>query len=388
MSANNHKNHNNPIHYSSEMPGQMPQDTSVVLNLNDSAVTRDNNLVYDTTSTKMAPVSRFTNDQIDSIFMITDRRQHEIDSARAVEEATYTRPERIITPIYIDREKVPYNLNKEYQSISSTFHFMEHLREKHYSLKDTQKAVFIETGPENEASAIISETTHSDGTGKEVAEFGRTGNPGWLLAAIILILILIAWLKLFYNKFFDQTLHALYNYQLSAKVLRDQNIFSRRVASVLNFNFIINLGLFCFLVSNFYGISIFSGSSFLRYIELCMLIAGFLLARYIITRLTGLVFNQDQLFKDYIHQILIAYKSLGVYLILIIIGLAYSPDEMKIYLVYTGLALIAVAYLTRIIKGFQIIFNKDVLIIYLILYLCTLEILPALVVYRYFSSFL
>jgi len=379
----------NPIYSTTVMlPGQLPQDTSVVVNLNDSTTFRDEGLVTDTSNTLVSPVSRFTLDQIDSIFMITDRRQQEIDSVRAEEETARARPEQINTPVYIDRDKVPYNLKDEDPDFSSTFHFMEQLRGKHYSLKDTQKAIFIETGSENEAMSTFSETPASQPFGDESGEINRTGNPGWLLAAIILILILIAWLKLFYNKFFDQTLQSLYNYQLSAKVFRDQNIFSRRVATVLNFNFIMTAGLFCFLVSNYYGISIFTGSSFLRYFEFCVLIAVFLLARYIITRLTGMIFNKDHLFKDYIHQILIAYKSLGVYLILIIIGLAYSPAEMKIYLIYAGSILAAIAYLTRIIKGFQIIFRKDVLLIYLILYLCTLEILPILVVYRYFSSFL
>jgi hypothetical protein len=111
-----------------------------------------------------------------------------------------------------------------------------------------------------------------------------------------------------------------------------------------------------------------------------------LAARYIISHLTGVIFNYHKLFKDYISQILIIYKIVGIILIPFIMAIAYLPDNLRIYLIISGLILLSLGYLFRFVKGIQLIFNKDVSRVYLILYLCTLEFLPALVIYKFFSS--
>jgi hypothetical protein len=57
---------------------------------------------------------------------------------------------------------------------------------------------------------------------------------------------------------------------------------------------------------------------------------------------------------------------------------------LRIYFIYLGMALLIAAYLLRFFRGIKILMNKDVLIFYLILYLCTLEILPLLLGYKLF----
>jgi hypothetical protein len=46
--------------------------------------------------------------------------------------------------------------------------------------------------------------------------------------------------------------------------------------------------------------------------------------------------------------------------------------------------LIIISYIMRLYRGFQIIIKKDIFLFYLILYLCTLEILPVLLGYKLF----
>jgi len=213
-------------------------------------------------------------------------------------------------------------------------------------------------------------------------------NPDWILLIFIVLLIVIAWLKLFYNKFFDQTLQSVFNRQLSSKVIRDHNIFSRRVALVLNLNFVFTTGMFFFLTSNYFGYNFLIHTGIVRYLFICGIITSLLLARFFITNVTGIVFNRNTLFKEYLHEILLTYKNAGIYLIPLAIGIAYITTEIKIYLIYSGLAVLLIAYVWRFFKGFQIIINKDILIFYLILYLCTLEILPVLIEYRFVTGIL
>jgi hypothetical protein len=210
--------------------------------------------------------------------------------------------------------------------------------------------------------------------------------PDWLIGIIIGCLIIFAWLKLFYNKFIDQTFISLWNFQLSENFLRDQSIFSRRVSMLLNLNFIITAGLFFYLVAVFFDMNPWILSPFNIFLASTGIVTFLLSARYIVSHLSGAVFSYHKLFKDYLSQILIIYKIAGIVLIPIIMAIAYLPDNFRIYLIITGLVLLAASVLFRFVKGIQLIFNKDVSRVYLILYLCTLEFLPALVIYKFFSS--
>jgi hypothetical protein len=210
--------------------------------------------------------------------------------------------------------------------------------------------------------------------------------PDWLIGIIIGCLVLFAWLKLFYNKFIDQTFISLWNFQLSENFLRDQSIFSRRVSIMLNLNFIVTAGLFFYLVALFFEINPWKLNPFNIFLASTGIVALLLSVRYIVSHLTGVIFDHHKLFKDYLNQILIIYKIAGVVLIPVIMAIAYFPEEIRIYLIISGLILLAAGFLFRFVKGIQLIFNKDVSIFYMILYLCTLEFLPALVIYKFFSS--
>jgi len=213
-------------------------------------------------------------------------------------------------------------------------------------------------------------------------------SPDWLMVIVIICLIVLAWLKLFYHKFINQTITSFWNYQLSKKEFSNRNIFARRVAFILNLNFIFIGGLFFYLVLNHFQINPISLKPFPYYLYLTGILASLLFIRYILLIMTGYIFNRQEYFKEYLHQILLIYKNIGIYFIPLVIVIAYVHPNSRIYLIITGLVLIVMAYLFRFIRGIQIIIKKDVLIFYLILYLCTLEILPVVIYSKFFSSWL
>jgi hypothetical protein len=213
-------------------------------------------------------------------------------------------------------------------------------------------------------------------------------SPDWLMGIIIICLIVLAWLKLFYHKFINHTVISFWNFQLSKKEFRNRNIFARRVAFILNLNFILIGGLFIYLVLNHLQINPLQLKPFPYYLCLTIILASLLLIRHILLIMTGYIFNRQEYFKEYLHQIFLIYKNIGIYFIPLVIAIAYVHDNLRIYLIITGLVLLVMAYLFRFVRGIQIIIKKDVLIFYLILYLCTLEILPVVIYCKFFSSWL
>ena len=279
-----------------------------------------------------------------------------------------------------DQCVVWFNTNALTKMSNNHFNFLRKSEDQFFYVQDSSRLVYS-----NDPRQSYSTEVQIDQESLSAMKTEQLIKPDWLIGIIIGCLVIFAWLKLFYNKFIDQTFISLWNFQLSENFLRDQSIFSRSVSMLLNLNFIITAGLFFYLVAVFFEINPWTLNPFNIFLASTGIVALLLAARYIISHISGTIFNYQKLFKDYLSQILIIYKIAGVVLIPIIIAIAYLPESLRIYLIITGLILMAASVLFRFVKGIQLIFNKDVSIFYLILYLCTLEFLPALVIYKFFS---
>jgi hypothetical protein len=327
---------------------------------------------------------QLNNEEVSSIFEALDRKEKELDSLSQLRsERIIRKPVKVSAPAVFDTSAVPYNTLSESKNINDNP--LTPFKWKLFQSKDTSRAVFIEESPQQTSPQQTSpqQTSLSQKEGLPVSSHDL--RPDWLLGVILICLILIAWLKLFYNKFLNQIIQSLTNFQLSAKLFRDQNIFTRRVSFVLNLNFVLAISVFIYLSFGNFNIIPFKHNDFISLLIYIGAITGILLIRYIVLHLVGYIFNKQREFQEYLHEILMIYKNLGIFLIPLIFGIAYIHEDVRIYLFYLGGLMIFVALIIRIVKGFKILINKDVLIFYLILYLCTLEILPLLIFYRFFS---
>ena len=277
---------------------------------------------------------------------------------------------------------IPYLTDRFSVTKDNCLYFLMKSKDQYFCVLDSSRLVYSAI-PQKKFSTLEKTDQNSMASLLKSEQWIK---PDWLIGIIIACLLLFAWLKLFYNKFIDQTFISLWNFQLSENFQRDQSMFSRRVSLLLNLNFIVAAGLFFYLVAVFFELNPWSLPPFTVFLTSTGIVALLLACRYIISHLTGMVFDHDKLYKDYLNQILIIYKIAGIVLIPVIMAIAYLPDKLRIYLIITGLILLGLGVLFRFVKGIQLIFNKDVSIFYLILYLCTLEFLPALVIYKFFSS--
>jgi len=361
-----HSGHSKPTFHNDPI---VPQDTVVV----SQDTTVQTNIVQDTLPT--------SSDSINEISGIEQSPQKTDSVAIIVPVATPVIQTQRLSGPEPSFDNNRYQYDSDDLSVDNNLHFLRKSEDQFFYVMDSARLVYS-NDPHQSYKAEIQED-------QEFLSSSKTEQlikPDWLIGIIIGCLVLFAWLKLFYYKFIDQTFISLWNFQLSENFLRDQSIFSRRVSMLLNLNFIVTAGLFFYLIATYFEMNPWTLTPFNIFLASTGTITLLLAARYVISHLTGTVFNYHKLFKDYLSQIMIIYKIAGIVLIPIIMAIAYLPDTLRIYLIITGLILLAAGVLFRFVKGIQLIFNKDVSIFYLILYLCTLEFLPALVLYKFFSS--
>jgi hypothetical protein len=77
---------------------------------------------------------------------------------------------------------------------------------------------------------------------------------------------------------------------------------------------------------------------------------------------------------------------LGIVLFPIVIMAKYLPYKLVPFILTLGIIVVAIAFLLKSFRAYQIIIRRDILLFYLILYLCTLEILPLLLGYKFVTA--
>ena len=194
-------------------------------------------------------------------------------------------------------------------------------------------------------------------------------------------------MKILYQKYILQIITASINYQASIRLLREKNVLFKNMSVGLNIVFVINMGLFLFFVMSYYNFSqIISTNNFLSVLIYCLMIASIYITKTLLCRLIGFLFLAQNEFSEYVHNINLFNKNIGLFLFPAVIMVPYINNYLKPYIVYAGIILFLAILVLRIIRGFQIIIHKGVSSFYLILYLCAVEILPVLLIVKYSST--
>lgn len=210
----------------------------------------------------------------------------------------------------------------------------------------------------------------------------------WFLGLFLLLAILFIWIRVYYSKFFASLASALISFQISAKLFRGKNILIQRVSIVLDFIYIMVISLFILELTVEFGITGQGMNRFNLLLLFLNIVILYTLARIFILWLTGYLFMVQSLTAEYIHNTFMINKGMGIALFPVVIMAHYFPGKLVPVVLAIGGFIFLTAFIFKGIRGYQIIIRKDVLLFYLILYLCTLEILPLLLGYKVVISFI
>ena len=204
----------------------------------------------------------------------------------------------------------------------------------------------------------------------------------WFLGIFLVSFILLAWIRLFYNKFLSPTFTALINQQVSYNLFRDRSSVSSRVAMGLNVIFYLNTGLYLYLTLTYLAIDIGRFEGFRAYAVLTILLIALHAAKSILLYLVGAISLTQKAFAEYAHTVFLFNRDLGLVLFPVVLGMVYITDVALPLFMYCGMALILVSYILRLFRGFQIFIREGVSILFWILYLCALEFLPIFLFFK------
>ncbi len=236
---------------------------------------------------------------------------------------------------------------------------------------------FISPRPVTEISYSIPETP---GIILPVKQLRET-HTDWLTVLIFLCLIVFASMRYTYQKYMSHLFLSLFNYSTAARLLEEKKYPVLHGAYRLDIIFYITFSIFIFQLLNLIRWeNAFTNPAYF------FMILGFVLLYFLIKKLVyltlGIVFETTSETREFLFNMDNINRMLGLILLPVVILISFAPVSNPVFIVFLGLTLAVIFNLLLLQRGINILLKKQFSIFYLFLYLCTLEFLPLLLIYK------
>ncbi|MFN5324600.1 MAG: DUF4271 domain-containing protein [Bacteroidota bacterium] len=209
-------------------------------------------------------------------------------------------------------------------------------------------------------------------------------NPDWFSISLFILMAWFTWMRVVYSKLFVQLLGAIFNMNTTNQLVRDENILIQRASVMLSLMFYCSFALFIFQALDRFEMNIpWIGFGLFRFLFILMAIALAYSLKTILLKLLGNVFDIEKPAASYIFNFTLINISTGIALLPIILILAFVDSNYVLPFYYTGFGILIISFIYRQIRALRIWSSmQGVSFFYFIVYICTLEISPFLILYK------
>jgi hypothetical protein len=206
--------------------------------------------------------------------------------------------------------------------------------------------------------------------------------------AVALILfvsfIVYVWLYVTNRKRLNQLIRGFYINRFANQLSRDEYSISNRISVLLSAMFLMTMTLFAAQAAAYYGFT-FAGNTWKLYGSIALGLIVMYTLKILVIRLAGSIFKTGKEASDYLLTLFLFINVLGLFMLPVVTCLAFVKQVNPAVFLYAGFTMIIGFLCVRLIRGMVIGFSSArVSGFYLFLYLCTLEILPFIVLLKLF----
>jgi preprotein translocase subunit SecG len=206
----------------------------------------------------------------------------------------------------------------------------------------------------------------------------------WPSIVLFIALCLLVLLKATSPQKTFRVLNAAYSLQVARQIEREDYGPLKRVSIVLSAVFILITAFLFYKVNFLWGPPILkSNSGLFQYLFFVVVIILAYSVKLITANVIGFVTQTSGIFNEYINNTLIINQSVGVILLPVMIIVELSPVN-PVWIVFPATLFLVLGYVLRLYRGFLFAgIEQGVGLLQLFVYLCTLEILPLMVLIKF-----
>ncbi|TFH24229.1 MAG: DUF4271 domain-containing protein [Bacteroidia bacterium] len=224
--------------------------------------------------------------------------------------------------------------------------------------------------------------------GQEILLKATIHQPTWYFIYLFLLTGFFAWIRVYYGNIIIQTVQASVNFQMANRMFNDNSLLQNQLDKVLYLFYFLSMGFLLYYVELRLGRIPYDLHGLLLFLFNLALLAGVFLGRLLMLNMAGVFFNRIKVLREYLYNVFIFNKLTGIAILPLIFLLVYTRGILQDVIFWLTLLVVFGIFLMRLIRGVEFSYRKEVLIFYMFLYLCALEIVPLVLLYRWLEGVL
>jgi hypothetical protein len=214
------------------------------------------------------------------------------------------------------------------------------------------------------------------------------GIPGWYFAWLMALFAGLAAVQLYFGPLVRTTLVAAFRFNIAVNRYKDNSQVQRQIDNILYVFYFLSFGFVLFLLESHWGITPWGLKGFWLLLLNIGFLVVFFIYRILLLNLVGHLFNRLTLFREFLYHTLTYNKLLGLALLPIGFVMVYTEGWLREVLIWISVSTIILIIGIKIIRGILFSLKRHVFSFYLFLYLCALEMVPILLIYKWVTSIL
>lgn len=205
---------------------------------------------------------------------------------------------------------------------------------------------------------------------------------------ISFLLFVLAFLKFGYSKYFENLFRVFFNTSLKQGQLTDQLLQAKLPSMFFNIFFTFTGGLYVYFILLHYGfLNNDRAAYYIILLTTCTAIVYF--SKFIILKFTGWIVHAREVTDNYIFIVFLINKILGIFLLPIIIVMAFAKPWLVSLIASASIVIIILLLVLRFFRSYGILQNRlKFSNFHFIIYFVGIEILPLLLIYKSLMIFL
>lgn len=230
----------------------------------------------------------------------------------------------------------------------------------------------------------LMEKHHPPGTG--IPHTPQLMKENWMFPVLLCAFILLTISRLSFLKLFRQTVVSLWDRKAALSLQTTRSSIYQTMGFLLFLNSLLTISLFTYLFSHHFGLFDFQNNTFRELLTYSGATLIFFIYMWLTSYLTGAISGTRDMMKEFFDYSIFFFHSLGIYLFPFAAIAPFVPLSVANTLLIIGCGLGIILYFLRLFWLTYIFIRQNLSPFYLFLYLCALEILPVLIVFRLLFS--
>jgi hypothetical protein len=211
----------------------------------------------------------------------------------------------------------------------------------------------------------------------------RFFHDDWIIIIIFIVTFLYTAIRVTSKNLLPEIIRFFLFRGINDPVSRDFGALFNWQTTILNLCSFISLSLFGYFTLAWYDILPTGSDGIVVWLISFLLIVTGITLRHFICIITGIISGKREVYREYLLGVYQSYRFSAAILFVIVILISYTHLLSIKTCFLTGFFVLVIMYLIRITRLYLIFINRNISIFYLILYLCALEIMPVLILFKY-----